>query len=113
MSTNSKLRELSNQLPPLPKLNKAGDIITYQNTKKMLGKDLLAKNPDAFIEDKKGNKIPLQPHLFYEQINELPVLRNHFNDMKEIFRNDGADGVNRYIKLCFDYNQLINPGLKF
>lgn len=111
MSKNSKLRLIDLQLPPMPKLDKQGNIIVSLNKVKVQGKDLLKQGHETIKI--KGKDVAVQEDHNYIAEVEQPILRNKFNDMKEILREHGPDGVNEYIKLCYDYHNLPNPGVKF
>ena len=112
MSTNRKLRELATKLPALPKTDKHGQIMTFAITEKVLGSEVLKDNPEAKVTEK-GKEVAVIAEKEYIQKKNYPVLYDHFTEMKEMYKDNGAFGVNTYIQICFDFHKIINPGLKF
>lgn len=112
MSKNKKIRQIAAQLPSLPKLDKQGNILYTKHFEIISGAELIKQKITTINE--KGIDVPIIPKGRYKrQIQGNPILRNHVEDMIEIYRNDGAVGVNEYIKLCFSFNKLSNPGIEF
>ena len=112
MSTNRKLRFIAAQLPPLPKMDKKGVMQKYKVSIKVSGAEVLKENPLAVVKEKEI-ETPVDPGKEYIQQQEFFQLYDHFTEMKEMYRDNGATGVNTYIQICFDYNKMTNPGLKF
>lgn len=108
MSTNQKLRAIAEQLPPLPKLK--NEKVQYQKVnQRITGEKILQEDPEAKTKD----GMPLLRHLWYQRAVRVPLLLDHFSTMKSIYKNSGADGVNKYIELAFQFNKIANPGIKF
>lgn len=89
MSTNSKLRTLATQLPPLQELDRAGNPL--YNAKRIHGSSILSHNPKA--QDKEGN--PIIADKYYE--TSSPKLVDHFAKLKAAFVLNGAKGVQAYL----------------
>lgn len=103
MSTNSKLRQIADQLPLFPKLKNGKIDFTYAK-RIVYGDEILKENPDA--KDEKGN--PILANKQYGVLKPIIKYHNHFLNLKNIFKNDGESGVNKYINTVFEFNKIEN-----
>ena len=102
MSLNRKLRTLAEQLPPYPKLDVAGNMLTTKVVK--YGSEILAKNENA--KDRDGK--PLDAKAKYLQ--PVPVMCNHFKQMKAIVTANPGKNVealiNEYMANVYAYHNV-------
>lgn len=103
MSTNSKLRQIADQLPLFPKLKNGKIDFTYAK-RIVYGNEILKENPEA--KDEKGNQILASKQ--YGVLKPIVKYHNHFLNLKNIFKNDGEYGVNKYIQTVFEFNKIEN-----
>lgn len=82
----SKLRDIASKLPQIQIPQKV----------RVYGQMLLEKNNDA--KDAQGN--PIDAKKYYHVT--VPVLKNHYKQMKRLFEEGGVDKVNEYIIACND-----------
>ena len=106
MSKNKRLRAIADKLPPLSKM-KNGEVMTTLFKSNVSGIELLKSD----ITEVEGN--PVDGKKMYTRTQQVPVLHDHFHTMNSIYRNNGADGVNEYINLCYQFHELSNPGISF
>lgn len=115
MSKNKKLRELAAKLPALP-LKKMGPegvpvIQTTIPVRVISGKQWLKENPEA--KTKEGTVPELKSYYKFE-LEPQPILIDHFKELSATLKEAGVDGVNKYIKICFEFNmEKVPDGLIF
>lgn len=80
MSTNRELRKLAEQLPPLPRLDKNGEIITQ--------KYLIYEY--RLTEMGKGFKHPTEQGM-------KPLMINHFDELRKCYNLGGKQAVAEYV----------------
>ena len=108
MSTNQKLRKLADRLPNYPKTDANGIVSTVKQKAIVKGSELL-ENGETQRLDKDGLMHDINPHHSYETIKRIPLMSNHFEELKKAFRMNKTKGVVDYITKVYAFNKKELP----